>query len=65
PSRYRAGPIEGFVIRRETPDWLLDRAKLVHPEFVQGIDEHWRRRRIEWNRLAHGATSETAGGVVR
>jgi len=65
PSRYRAGPIEGFVIRRETSDWLLDRAKLVHPEFVQGIDEHWRRRRIEWNRLEHGATSEPAAGPVR
>lgn len=65
PSRYRAGPIEGFVIRRETSDWLLDRAKLVHPEFVQGIDEHWRRRRIEWNRLEHGATGEPTAGPVR
>lgn len=61
PSRYRAGPIEGFVIRKESPDWLLARAKLVHPEFVQGIDEHWRRRRIEWNRLEPGATGEPAG----
>lgn len=60
-SRYRAGPIEGFVIRKETSDWLLARAKLVHPEFVQGIGEHWRRRRIEWNRLEHGATNEPAG----
>lgn len=60
-SHYRAGPIEGFVIRKETSDWLLNRAKLVHPEFVQGIDEHWRRRRIEWNRLEHGATSEPTG----
>lgn len=64
-SRYRTGPIEGFVIRKETSDWLLARGKLVHPEFVQGIDEHWRRRRIEWNRLAHGATSEPAAGPVR
>ena len=23
PSRYRAGPTEGFVIRKETSDWLL------------------------------------------
>jgi ATP-dependent RNA circularization protein (DNA/RNA ligase family) len=62
PSRYRAGPIEGFVIRKETSDWLLARAKLVHPEFVQGIDEHWRRRRrMEWNRLEHGAPQESAG----
>lgn len=61
PSGYRAGPIEGFVIRKETSDWLLARAKLVHPEFVQGIGEHWRRRSIEWNRLEHGATDEPAG----
>jgi len=65
PSRYRAGPIEGFVIRKETADWLLARGKLVHPEFVQGIGEHWRRRRIEWNRVEHGATSEPAAGPVR
>lgn len=61
PSCYRAGPVEGFVIRKETSDWLLARAKLVHPEFVQGIGEHWRRRRIEWNRLEHCATDEPAG----
>lgn len=61
PSGYRAGPIEGFVIRKETSDWLFARAKLVHPEFVQGIAEHWRRRRIEWNRLEHGATDAPAG----
>jgi ATP-dependent RNA circularization protein (DNA/RNA ligase family) len=61
PSRYHPGPIEGFVIRKETSDWLLARAKLVHPEFVRGIDEHWRRRRMEWNRLEHGAPQEPAG----
>lgn len=61
PSLYRAGPIEGFVVRKETLDWLRARAKLVHPEFVQGIDEHWRRRRIEWNRVEHGATDKPAG----
>jgi ATP-dependent RNA circularization protein (DNA/RNA ligase family) len=60
PSRYHAGPVEGFVIRKETSDWLLARAKLVHPEFVQGIDEHWRRRRMEWNRLEHGAPQAPA-----
>jgi ATP-dependent RNA circularization protein (DNA/RNA ligase family) len=53
PSRYRAGPIEGFVIRKETSDWLLARGKLVHPGFVQSIGEHWRRRRIEWNRVEY------------
>lgn len=61
PSRYREGPIEGFVIRMQTSDWLLARAKLVHPGFVQSIDDHWRRRRIEWNRVANCDTSEPAG----
>ena len=60
-SGYRAGPIEGFVIRKETSDWLIARGKLVHPEFVQGIGDHWRRRRIEWNRVEHGATDVPAG----
>lgn len=64
PSGYRAGPIEGFVIRKETSDWLLARAKLVHPEFVQGIDDHWRRRRVEWNRLERGKT-DAPSGVAR
>jgi ATP-dependent RNA circularization protein (DNA/RNA ligase family) len=50
-SRYRTGTIEGFVIRRESGDWLRSRAKLVHPDFVQNIGEHRRQRRIEWNRL--------------
>jgi ATP-dependent RNA circularization protein (DNA/RNA ligase family) len=60
-SRYRSGPIEGFVVRKETADWLIARAKLVHPDFVQSIGEHWRSRRIEWNRLDHSAARETAG----
>lgn len=61
PSWYRAGPIEGFVIRKETSDWLLARAKLVHPEFVQSMGAHWRGRRIEWNRVEYDATNEPAG----
>src|SRR5690606_3052267 len=54
PSRFRDGPLEGFVLRRESADWLEARAKLVRPDFTQAIDEHWRRRAIEWNRLDHG-----------
>lgn len=49
-SRFRTGPLEGIVIRRESADWLDARAKLVRPEFTQAIGEHWRRRQIEWNR---------------
>lgn len=51
PSRYRTGlPLEGLVIRRESADWCEARAKLVHPDFTQAIDTHWRKRAIEWNR---------------
>lgn len=50
-SQYRDGHMEGLVMRREDEDWLLMRAKLVRPDFTQAIDTHWRKRRIEWNRL--------------
>lgn len=52
PSRYRAGPLEGIVVRRESDDWCEVRAKLVRPCFTQAIDTHWRKRAIEWNRVA-------------
>ncbi len=55
PSGFRSGPMEGIVIRWESADWLVARAKLVRPEFTQAIGEHWRRRRIEWNRLKGAA----------
>ena len=50
-SRYRAGALEGVVIRRESADWCEARAKLVRPDFTQAIDTHWRKRALEWNRI--------------
>ena len=61
----RAGPIEGLVIRRESEQWVAGRAKLVHPRFVQNIGEHWRRRKIEWNALQHGASTGRVGPIAR
>ena len=52
PSKYGAGPLEGLVIRREESGVMTARAKLVRPDFTQAIEQHWRRRQIEWNRLA-------------
>ena len=57
PSSFRNGPMEGVVVRRESGDWLDERAKLVRPDFTQAIGEHWRRRRIEWNHLGRGHSS--------
>jgi ATP-dependent DNA ligase, homolog of eukaryotic ligase III len=51
-SHFRTGPLEGVVIRRESPEWCEARAKLVRPDFTQAIDTHWRRRAIEWNRVS-------------
>lgn len=57
PSRFRQGPLEGLVIRRESVDWCESRAKLVSADFTQNIAEHWMRRRVEWNRVqTHEAT---------
>ena len=50
-SHYRDGTLEGVVIRQEDEDWLLGRAKLVRPDFVQAIEEHWRSRAIQWNQV--------------
>ena len=51
PSRYRQGPLEGLVVRRESMEWCESRAKLVRVDFAQAIDTHWRKRSIEWNRM--------------
>lgn len=51
-SRFRDGPLEGVVVRKESADWCEQRAKLVHSDFTQSIGEHWRGRQLEWNRLA-------------
>lgn len=50
-SQFRKGPLEGVVIRRDSPDWCDMRAKLVRADFTQGINEHWSRRNLQWNRI--------------
>jgi ATP-dependent RNA circularization protein (DNA/RNA ligase family) len=48
-SRFGTNALEGVIIRRESADFLDQRAKVVRPDFAQAIGEHWRSRRIEWN----------------
>ncbi len=50
-SEFSAGCLEGVVVRAEHDDWLTVRAKLVRADFTQNIDDHWRARTLEWNRL--------------
>lgn len=51
PSRLGDHAAEGLYLRLEEGDWLVQRAKLVKPAFVQSIEEHWSRTGIEANRL--------------
>jgi hypothetical protein len=51
-SAFSDGRAEGLYLRRENSQRLLARAKLVGPEFVQAITEHWSRRKLETNGLA-------------
>lgn len=58
-SRYRQGPLEGLVVRRESAEWCEARAKLVRADFTQAIETHWRKRSIEWNRVDPNNYSES------
>ncbi|MEV4696926.1 RNA ligase family protein [Pseudomonas brassicacearum] len=50
-SRYRPGKLEGIIIRRDSKNWCEAKAKLVRPDFTQSIEDHWRKRPIEWNHV--------------
>ncbi|MFL5359007.1 RNA ligase family protein [Archangium sp.] len=51
PSRLTHGSMEGLYLRRDHGGFLQARAKLVRPEFVQAIEEHWSSRPLERNVL--------------
>ena len=44
-------PAEGIYLRSDRGGWLVQRAKLVYPAFIQSIEQHWSRKGIEPNRL--------------
>lgn len=46
-------PMEGIYIRQDQGDYLLRRAKLVRPGFIQNIDEHWSKKEMKVNKLDH------------
>lgn len=50
-SRYRPDGLEGVVVRREDERWLLNRGKIVRSDFAQAMEVHWRKRKLEWNRV--------------
>lgn len=50
-SRFANAPVEGLIVRQDDLRLNRLRAKLVRPDFVQSMGEHWRRRALEWNRI--------------
>ncbi len=52
-SRCGTGPMEGLVVRRVVDGNTTSRAKLVQPEFVQVIEEHWSRGPLRRNRVEY------------
>lgn len=53
-SRFATKPAEGLYLRLEKGRWLEKRAKLVRPSFVQAMQDHWSKSRLQINRVALG-----------
>ncbi|HQP24973.1 MAG TPA: RNA ligase family protein [Smithellaceae bacterium] len=51
-SRFGDDPAEGLYLRLDKGDYLVQRAKLVRPAFIQTVEQHWSRSGIKPNRLA-------------
>ena len=49
---------EGICVRYESDNWLVKRAKLVRPSFLQEMDQHWSRSGIKRNRLESDAYAQ-------
>lgn len=54
-SNLGAEKMEGLVLRKEDSENLQERAKMVRPEFVQAIEEHWRKKPLNVNRVAYSS----------
>lgn len=50
-SQLTDQPAEGLYLRTDQGKWLMQRAKLVRPEFIRSVNKHWSRRAIRPNRL--------------
>lgn len=50
-SKLTDQPAEGIYLRIDHTDWLEKRAKLVRPNFMQAIEQHWSRIAPVPNRL--------------
>ncbi len=56
-SQFSDCPAEGLYLRLDNGDWLRQRAKLVRPEFIRSVGQHWSRTNIRANKLKVEARS--------
>ena len=61
-SKLGDHPAEGIYLRSDRDDWLVQRAKLVRPAFIQSVEQHWSRRNIEPNQLKREGRTEVHSG---
>eukprot|EP01130_Rhizamoeba_saxonica_P017999 TRINITY_DN8893_c0_g1_i1.p1 TRINITY_DN8893_c0_g1~~TRINITY_DN8893_c0_g1_i1.p1 ORF type:complete len:230 (+),score=43.52 TRINITY_DN8893_c0_g1_i1:13-702(+) len=52
-SEYRDGTVEGIYVRVDDEQFSLRRGKIVRPDFIQGIDEHWTKKGLIKNLLLY------------
>ena len=50
-SKLTDNAAEGLYLRFDQGDWLVQRAKLVRPAFIQSVAQHWSRSGIKPNSL--------------
>ena len=50
-SRYREGFVEGIYIRLNKDGFLKSRCKLVRPDFIQHIEDHWSKTGLIKNKI--------------
>ncbi len=62
-SSFGGQPSEGLYLRRDCDAWLLQRAKLVRPAFVQSLEEHWSRAPVTPNRLRPRSRTSVGEGL--
>ena len=57
PSAFYDGPVEGVYLKIEdssaVPPIVLQRGKLVRPDFLQQIEEQWTRQKFTKNIVTH------------
>ncbi len=55
---------EGLYLRFDQDNWLMQRAKLVRPDFIQSIEQHWSQSGIKKNRVVWESYTPTSRSIV-